>query len=119
MVITGIVSGSAAAKAGLRPGDAVMALDSMPAGSPGNFEMAIADHAPEPSVELQGRRDGRSITLAVQYARRGRDLKHPATANGPLPAEAPKAVRGRPVRSRYSNLLPRSITCRIGLRGRY
>jgi serine protease Do len=61
---------SPASRAGMRPGDVVIAVDGQPVDTANALIKAIADHAPGASVHLTVRRGERRVDLAVTVGRR-------------------------------------------------
>ena len=59
-----------AARAGLRPGDLVLALDGMPVASARELIRIVAGRPPGERVQLEIRRGNRTETLAVRLGRR-------------------------------------------------
>src|ERR671930_1873358 len=65
-LIGAVRSGTPAAKAGLKAGDVVTALDGKSIASTGELESAIAAHKPGDSVSLTYTRDGKSHTVQLK-----------------------------------------------------
>jgi putative serine protease PepD len=69
-LIGAVRSGTPAAKAGLKAGDVITALDGKSIASTGELESAIAAHKPGDSVSLTYRRGGKSHTVQLKLASR-------------------------------------------------
>jgi putative serine protease PepD len=69
-LIGAVRSGTPAAKAGLKGGDVVTALDGTSIASSGELERAIAAHKPGDSVSLTYTRNGKSHTVQLKLATR-------------------------------------------------
>ena len=68
--IAEVRSGTPAARAGLKAGDVVTALDGKSIASTGELESAIAAHKPGDSVSLTNTRNGKSHTVQLKLASR-------------------------------------------------
>jgi membrane-associated protease RseP (regulator of RpoE activity) len=68
--ITQVVSGSAAADAGLRVGDVITAFDGDSVSTPTELARAVADHDPGDEVRITYRRNGQSQTVTIKLASR-------------------------------------------------
>ncbi|MET0461324.1 MAG: trypsin-like peptidase domain-containing protein, partial [Ilumatobacteraceae bacterium] len=68
--VADVNAGSAAADAGLRPGDVVTAVDGQPVATPDDLATAIAGHRPGDDVEVTYVRNGDDHTVAVTLGTR-------------------------------------------------
>ena len=69
-VINDVTPGSPADRAGLRPGDVVIAADGSPVDGQPAFVAAIRDKSPGDTIDIQVLRDGQRITLTATLAER-------------------------------------------------
>jgi putative serine protease PepD len=69
-LIASVRSGTPAARAGLKAGDVVTALDGKSVASSGELESAIGAHEPGDSVSLTYTRNGKSHTVQLELASR-------------------------------------------------
>jgi serine protease Do len=67
-LVAGVENGSPAAKAGLKPGDVVTALDNKPVQSPRDLARSVADLRPGAKADLKLWRDGAERSLRVDIA---------------------------------------------------
>ncbi len=123
-LIAQVQPGGPAAKAGLKPGDIVLAYDGRPLARSGELPPRVGATAPGSSVKLTLFRDGRETELALTVGELSEAVagsaKAPAPAGNPLGAtlaelEADARARGeRGVRVR--ELTPNGPAARAGLR---
>lgn len=69
-VINDVTPGSPADRAGLRPGDVVIAADGSPVDGQPAFVAAIRDKSPGDTIDIQVLRDGQRLTLTATLAER-------------------------------------------------
>ena len=69
--VTDVEAGSAAAEAGLRPGDIITAVDGLPLDDGAAQLRQLVRAAPERTLELTIRREGRTLTVTAVPARTG------------------------------------------------
>ncbi len=72
-LVTEVVPGSPAAEAGLKVGDAVVALDADPITGEAGLVATIREHAPGDVVEIDVRRNGAPVTLRATLVERPAD----------------------------------------------
>ena len=76
-----LVAGTPAAKAGLRPADVIVKLDSVPIHTPADLEKALESTRPEQEIELTVERDGERKTHVAQLTRRPLEVVRPERDN--------------------------------------
>jgi S1-C subfamily serine protease len=69
-LVQDVASGSPAAKAGLRPGDLVVAIDGQPVADPGEMSARVRAHKPGDRVAMKVVRDGNETTITATLSQR-------------------------------------------------
>ncbi len=96
-LVSGVAAGSAAAAAGVRPGDVIVAMEGKAIASAADLSRFVADTRPGVRASLEVVRDGKPRKLAVEVGRAGED----AVASAGDPAAAAQSgrlgVRVRPL----------------------
>jgi C-terminal processing protease CtpA/Prc len=99
VLVTRVIEDSPAARAGVRRGDVIQAVDRRDVGSPSDLSEAIGDSRSGESVSLSINRKGEDIILAVRLAERPQDADRDEDEDDedlvpvPRPAPAPAAPR--------------------------
>ena len=95
-LVAGITDGSPAAKAGLRPGDVVVAFDGKDIVESRNLTRMVADAQIDRTVTIEFLRSGRKLTAAVKIGRldEGRTAIASAPSGGAGAPDAPPASAG-------------------------
>jgi serine protease Do len=87
VLVSGVLDGTPAAKAGLEPGDIILAIGGRATDTPASLARTVAESQPEDAVEVELVRDGRTIIrTAVLAARPTGDQASSATTSTPEPA---------------------------------
>lgn len=96
-LVTNVVAGSPAERAGLRKGDVITSVDRRTVDSPAELSERIGESSPGESVSLEVNRKGDHLTLAVRLGERPQadddDDLAPTPAPAPMAPRAPKAPR--------------------------
>lgn len=70
VLVAGVMRGGPAARAGVRPGDVITAIDRKPAREAASLLNQVAGLTPGSSVQVELLRDGKSLTAMVEIGRR-------------------------------------------------
>jgi serine protease DegQ len=70
VLVTGVLQDGPAAQAGLKPGDVITAVGVQPITDSAALLRSVAALKPQSTVDVQVRRGGQPLTLALQVARR-------------------------------------------------
>jgi serine protease Do len=89
VLVSGVLDGTPAAKAGLEPGDIILSIDGRATDTPASLARTVAESEPDEAVEMELIRDGQPIVrTAVLTARPNSSATPGATATATEP-EAP------------------------------
>lgn len=89
VLVSGVLDGTPAAKAGLEPGDIILSIDGRRTDTPASLARTVAESAPDEAVEMELVREGRTIVRTAVLATRPGDASSSSAKVEPTEAPAP------------------------------
>jgi serine protease Do len=89
VLVSGVLDGTPAFKAGLEPGDIIMSIEGRSTDTPATLARTVANHAPNEEISLEVIRDGRTLVRMVTLGTRPTDPSAEGSKTTPAEPTAP------------------------------
>ena len=89
VLVSGVLDGTPAFKAGLEPGDIIMSIEGRTTDTPATLARTVANHAPNEEISLEVIRDGRSLVRTATLGTRPADPSAEGSKVSPAEPTAP------------------------------